>query len=380
MNYLLSVVIPTKNRAYYCLHAIKQILSLRMNNVEICIQDNSDTDGLKRDIEGLEAANIKYNYHPGILSFVDNFSEAISLASGDYVCMIGDDDGILPNIISVVEYASSRNIDAVIPGLNAIYYWPSPNPILDKGENGCVVLIPTSNGFKKVNTKKSLRKLVENGGLNYLSFDLARVYHGLVRRNLFSMIKERTGCYFDGLTPDIYMATALSITCNNVVKIDYPVTISGICPTSGSTDSATGKHTGNLKDAPHFRGHNTYEWDRLIPAFYSVETIWSESLLKALRNFYDDGLIQLFDIELFDSYCLTKYPQFADLINEHAKRNNVVLKHSKKDVALSRSSLWTRLLRKINHRFKNTSRYYDIVNISDAANVVSAELGMQNTF
>ena len=69
--------------------------------------------------------------------------------------------------------------------------------------------------------------------------------------------------------------------------MNYPITVSGICPTSGSADSATGRHTGKLEDAPHFRGHASYEWDNKAPAIYSVESIWGETVLKALKDFND---------------------------------------------------------------------------------------------
>ena len=75
MNKLLSVIIPTKNRSYYCLYAVKQILSLDLSNVEICVQDNSDNDSLKEDIQALESPDVIYNYHPGVLSFVESLSD-----------------------------------------------------------------------------------------------------------------------------------------------------------------------------------------------------------------------------------------------------------------------------------------------------------------
>ena len=90
------------------MYAIKQILALKLPEIEICIQDNSDTDDLRREIESLKSDQVVYNYHAGILSFVDNFSEAVSISHGEYVCMIGDDDGILPNIVEYVEKAKKK--------------------------------------------------------------------------------------------------------------------------------------------------------------------------------------------------------------------------------------------------------------------------------
>jgi len=100
-NYLLSIIIPTRNRQKYCKAAVSQILDHHWDNVEVCVQDNSEDDSLREWVNSLHTDKVVYNYHPGTLSFVDNFSEAVSLAHGDYLCMIGDDDGVLPSILNL---------------------------------------------------------------------------------------------------------------------------------------------------------------------------------------------------------------------------------------------------------------------------------------
>ena len=40
---LLSIVIPTRNREEYCIHALNHILSFDEQDFELIIQDNSDT-------------------------------------------------------------------------------------------------------------------------------------------------------------------------------------------------------------------------------------------------------------------------------------------------------------------------------------------------
>lgn len=326
MKYILSIVIPTKNRSYYCLYAVKQILSLQLHDVEICIQDNSDTDDLSKELSLLNAENIIYNYHPGILSFVDNFSEAVSLAHGDYLCMIGDDDGILPVIINLVEDMKNQNAEAAIPALNFIYFWPSNQGIIDKGDNGVLISHLSSeyklHSGKQVNNSKAVTELLKNGIQNYISFDMPRLYHGVVRKDALEKIKEKTGHYFGGLTPDMYMSTALSLVCNKVIRVNYSVTISGICPSSGSSDSATGKHTGELKQAPHFRGHDHYHWDDLVPTFYSVDTIWADTLFHTLRDFHREDLFNYYNISLFTGLCVKKYPEYSNTVLTYAYNRN----------------------------------------------------------
>ena len=77
MHPVLSIVIPTKNRQKYCLATIKQVLNLRLEGIEIVVQDNSDENLLQKQIECFHAPNVVYNYTSDILSFVDNFTKAL---------------------------------------------------------------------------------------------------------------------------------------------------------------------------------------------------------------------------------------------------------------------------------------------------------------
>ena len=322
-NYLLSIVIPTRNRQLYCMRAVRQILSHGWEQVEICIQDNSDNNELEREMDSLGTAGIVYNHHPGVLSFVDNFSEAVSLAHGKYVCMIGDDDSVLPDLLPLLADMEAQQADAAIPALNFIYFWPSANPILEGGEEGVLIAHlhdekPVAPG-RCVNSREAVKRLLRRGVQDYTSLDMPRLYHGVVKRSMLEKIKEVAGNYFGGLTPDMYMATALSLVCNKVLRVQYSVTLSGICPTSGSSDSATGKHTGQLGDAPHFRGHAHYQWEEQIPAFYSVDTIWADTLFHALRDFGQDAQLRWFNRPLFTAVCVHRYPEFANLVLTHAR-------------------------------------------------------------
>ncbi len=322
-KYLLSIIIPTRNRQKYCKAAVSQILDHGWENVEVCIQDNSEDDSLREWIESLHSEQVVYNYHLGTLSFVDNFSEAVSLANGKYLCMIGDDDGVLPSIFNLIDEMKNENADAAIPALSYIYFWPSEQHIVKNGEKGVLIAHLYAEQPKRkpkiiVGGERGLIKLLKNGVQDYYGFDIPRLYHGIVKRDILEEVKKKTGHYFGGLTPDMFMAAALSVTCKKILRVNYSVTISGICPKSGSSDSATGKHTGELKDAPHFRGHDSYVWDSLIPSFYSVDTIWGDTLLHALKELDKNDLVRYFNLALFSGLCVNKYPEYGNLILNHA--------------------------------------------------------------
>lgn len=322
-EFLLSIIIPTKNRQYYCKNAIKQILRCTSKSVQVVVQDNSDDESLRLFCEELNSNRVVYNHHNGVISFVDNFSEAVTFANGEYLCMIGDDDGVLPNIETITKHALENKLDAFVPGLNAVYSWPTESPVTPGAENGYLYITPMSSKIKKVNCKRALEKLLNRAFQDYQETCIPRLYHGIVHHSVMEKIKAQTGCYFGGLTPDMYMSIALGVVCEKVEHANFPITISGICPGSGSANSASGAHTGELKDAPHFIGHDSYEWNKLVPYFYSVETIWAETALHALGDMGKGDLSIRMNLAYFVSILKEKYPQFNDRISAFAKEYKI---------------------------------------------------------
>lgn len=370
MNYLLSILIPTRNRELYVKETVKQILSLRLNNVQIIISDNSDRDTLST--EWKDIPNVKYLYTPLALSFVDNFSLATAAANGEYLFAIGDDDGILPAILPITEFASKNNIDAITPSLNMIYAWPGSH-IIKNHDDGILGI----DGFKmkvmRTDTRNQVEKLLKNGCLDYLKFHLAKIYHGIVKKSLVEELKLKAGNYFKGLTPDIYSSVALSMLAKNTFYIDCPVSISGMCPKSGSADSANGRHTGDINSAPHFKGHEHYEWNAQVPKVYTVETIWAESALTALNDLGEKDFAEKFNLFALAAKLYKNYPQFNSETSQCLESN-----YCKVDAFMFRKKalfmqtiknverLGLRIIKKCFRTEKTFKRYYNVATISDA--------------
>src|SRR5437868_4233744 len=111
---LLSIVIPTRNRASYVEHAIHSICTLVGAGVELVIHDNSDTRQLEASIRSLGfSSEISYYYAKHKLSMTENFELAVAKAKGEYVCLIGDDDGVTHEILEGVVWAKAQRLDAL---------------------------------------------------------------------------------------------------------------------------------------------------------------------------------------------------------------------------------------------------------------------------
>ena len=306
---LLSIVIPTRNRFEYVKSAIASILAINDQRIELVIQDNSDLDELKSWInDNIIDSRLKYNYFNTPLSFVGNFSEGVEASSGEYICIIGDDDGINPEIIDAVSWLKQENIDCLSVKNIVNYVWPDsgiPSTVFTKVTDGNLSLSYFNGNIVEANMSVQLESFVRNGCSNYLNFNLPKLYHGIVRRQCLEEIHKISGYYFTGLSPDISVSISLACVVNRVVVTDYPLTLPGICGVSASViEGLLKKNSKKLEDAPHFRNRGSYYWSDLVPRIYCVETIWADSGIAALKQMGREDLIKKISLYKLAAYCI----------------------------------------------------------------------------
>lgn len=292
-NYLLTIAIPTKNRQIYACDAVRQILAISPD-IQIVITDNSDDRSLEKMLKQIGPnEQIKYYYIEETIPGVRNYDLAASLAEGEYFCSIGDDDGVLPAIYDCVRWMKKCGVDAVMPSRNSNYVWPYVDPETGRKKGGRLYIGEFSGRVEKVDPTIGLISLLEGGGQNFPIYHMAGSYHCVVSMRCMDKVKEKTGCYYGGLSPDIYSASCLSLLPDLCFyTMDYPLTIPGACPMSSTAQSARGEHVGKLETAPHLKGMKSYDWDAVIPRYYSVQSIWAETLLTGVRAMGRDDLIE----------------------------------------------------------------------------------------
>lgn len=306
---LLSIVIATRNRIPYAISAIQSILEIPDPRLELVIQDNSDS----RELEAYVHANIcdnrlRYRYTPPPFSSIDNFNAAVELARGEYLCLIGDDDGVNPEIMEAAEWAQREDLDSLAVRESVNYLWHGTNvrsTLFTKVTGGTLQIGQFRGYLIDAEIKKEMRNLIRNGALYYQSFKLPKLYHGLMNRRCLEAVHEKTGAYFGGLSPDIYSSLAIACLAKRVVITDYPLTIPGTCGVSSSIqEGKLKKLSKELKDAPHFRDRGEYHWCELVPRIYSVETIWADSGIAALRAMDREDLVTELNVVKLAAYCI----------------------------------------------------------------------------
>ncbi len=300
---LLSVVIPTRNRMKYAIPAIRSILRIPSNELELIIQDSSDSDALGVFIQAnIGDPRLHYNYSKPPVSGVDNFNIAARFATGEYVSFIGDDDGINPEIMIATQWAKVHDLDAMTPSLCATYYWPDfETRYRGLSHAGRLYLGSFSGAVSFPDMRSEMQKCVHRAGQDFVG--LPKVYYGIVKRQCLVQINEQTGVYFNGASPDIYSALAVASLAERVCTIDYPLFVPGSSIASTAGDSARGKHIGRLEEIPHLNARVVHEWPEFVPRFYSVETVRAEAAIKALTAMNRNDLVREFNFPLLHAAC-----------------------------------------------------------------------------
>lgn len=294
MAYLLSIVVPTKNRYKYLKYLVEYIdNTFAKESVEFVIQDNSDDNTEILDfLKDFQNSNIKYFYNAGHLSLKDNADMAVNNTSGEWIMFIGDDDCFLPSMIDALKQPLLERYEAIVtPRL--LYVWPDAKDYINYLRTD-EYLVNYTKEVKEIDTSAELDNVLRQGG-QYMN-NLPRLYHGIVRRSALNRVWDRYETYFPGPSPDMANAVALSLLGTKTLYIDYPGVIGGTGYTRVKGNKKADKQS---LSASSFLPSGTEEkWSSKIPKFWSSSTIYAQTVFQVVNETRPD-LIRRFNWDSF---------------------------------------------------------------------------------
>lgn len=112
---LVSIIIPTYNRADWLNVAIQSVLTQIYPYFELLILDNCSTDHTAEMVASFDDPRIQYIQHPCHISIMTNWSYGVSWAQGEYLSILCDDDFYKPDFLSsrMEAFNKYENIQAV---------------------------------------------------------------------------------------------------------------------------------------------------------------------------------------------------------------------------------------------------------------------------
>lgn len=128
---LVSIGLPTFNRAALLDHALAALLCQTYKNLEITVVDNASTDDTRLVVKKHAAHNPCLQYHCNALNIgpLQNLRRALQLAHGDYFMWASDDDLWAPTFISTLVEVLEDSQDVVLAMCEARYIDPDGDPL-----------------------------------------------------------------------------------------------------------------------------------------------------------------------------------------------------------------------------------------------------------
>lgn len=221
---LVSIVVPTRERADTLIETLELLAELRDLDHEIVVCDNASEDVTPQVVASRNNPRILYVRAPQRLSMPANFALALGHARGQFVLTLGDDDLVIPgNLRRAVEHLLQHDADLVY-WHRAFFYWGRyANPEL-AGYFG----IPQGRGIHPVES----RSLLHLAMFSRVSYEyLPNIYNALIRRSFLQRYRRSIGGgWFPDYAVSVDVITALLFgeLAPNAWFLQSPASVSGI--------------------------------------------------------------------------------------------------------------------------------------------------------
>ncbi len=96
---LVSIIIPTFNRAAWLARAIASALAQSHERIEVLVMDDCSSDDTETTVRAIRDPRVKYHRHSERVGMVRNHGSGFERASGTYVAVLSDDDAWRENYV-----------------------------------------------------------------------------------------------------------------------------------------------------------------------------------------------------------------------------------------------------------------------------------------
>ena len=236
-----TIVIPTRERQDTLVHTIATALAQDYNRFEVLISDNASLDNTRNVVESIGDPRLRYVRTSTRISMSHNWEFALNHVRDGWVTVLGDDDGLLPGALRLVNKMIGETGARAIRSNGCFYHWPGLG-------GSCYGRLSRSlrRGYEVRQSSRWLQEVMD-GRASYT--ELPMLYNGgFVSKSLIDTAKRHTGSLFLSMTPDVYSAIVFSMLTEDYVYSYEPLAINGASLHSGGTAIFSGRKTNSKHD------------------------------------------------------------------------------------------------------------------------------------
>ena len=233
MDFRFSILVPTRQRPDTLPATLATLTQQTGDDYEIVVADNFGDAEVDKVVKAAQERHprIKHIRSDRVLPMAVNWEKGLAACSGQYVSVLGDDDGFLPSTLGAVRRLVSIANPRVIAWNVHAYYWP--DTIVYWHRNRLYAVL----GNHELQWRESRLALVENYR-DVVGFgDLPTIYNGFVHRDVINTVKSRFGGYFVpvDMSPDVCSGILNLVHTGRYLFSGRPLAVRGTSRRSNGT-------------------------------------------------------------------------------------------------------------------------------------------------
>jgi glycosyltransferase involved in cell wall biosynthesis len=314
---LLSVIIPTRERAETLYFAIQTALDQTSNNYEVIVSDNFSQDNTKEVVRDFIDPRLVYFNTGQRLSMSDNWEFALKKAKGEYIIFIGDDDAIMPGGIDRLETLIRERKSDIYTWEASVYMWP-----IDDRKATIEYLSPVQP-IHEMNLQRMASFVIAHGGWQY--YRIPGTYHAAVSIKTLDMIRKKTGRVFHTTQPDVFTSMAIPVFAKTCINTGHAITVYGC--SAKSNGAAFIAKDGVAVRSKFVREYLNYQiHPTLFPEVPIMSNLIVDAFLVAMEKFPEFYGRMQFNYEAMWAFMWRlKHVSYREIIK---KRSNIRKYHS----------------------------------------------------
>ena len=238
-----SILLPTRNRSHVVGHAIRSVLGQSVPDLELVISDNSSNDETAKLVRTFADPRIRYFRTERVLGMPDNFENAASKSTGDWITLLPDDCVLSSRCLEISERTLASHPSKVV-----VWDWWHfyPESAADPARRVQYIRRPFDGAIRYESAHDTLRDLfaMQHGKT------LPKPYQSLVHRSLVDTLRTRLGRVFPPPAPDYTFLTAVLAMTDRYTFVDLPLMLSSAGDTTPhASPEAFGRFLAELDEA-----------------------------------------------------------------------------------------------------------------------------------
>ncbi|MBM3982195.1 MAG: glycosyltransferase family 2 protein [Planctomycetes bacterium] len=215
-----SVVVPTRERADTLRFALRTCLDQDFDDYEVIVSDNHSSPATRAVVDEFASPKVGYVRTEKPVAMSTNWEFAVGHARGEYVILIGDDDGLLPHALRELDRLACDTGARAIRWTAAYYTWPT---VAVAGQ-GNYLRVPLGREVCERDGADVIREVAE---FRAFYTDLPMLYNAAVHRDVLDALRARAGRVFPHPVPDVYSGFAVAYAAGRFLSATAPMSVSG---------------------------------------------------------------------------------------------------------------------------------------------------------